>query len=347
MKRKITFSQSINESTSQLMRRDKKVIVLGLGVEDPKGVFGTLTKLKKKFKNQIFEMPTCESSFTGFALGLALSKKKVIVTHQRVEFSLISIEQIFNQIAKWFYMSGGKSNVPIVIRLIIGKGWGQGPLHSQSLETIFSHIPGLKVIAPSNAYNVKGLLNSAVADPDPVIFFEHRWLHETTSYVPKKTYFLPLNKSIKIQNGKDLTIISYSLSTLSVIKCLKIFKNNNISVEVIDLISLRPIDKTRIINSAKKTRKVLIVDNGMIEYGISAEISALINENIKRKILVKRIGVIGAPIASSRALAQYSYPELEIILKETSKIMKKSISYNKNDYKRNFDQPDKDFKGPF
>ena len=131
-------------------------------------------------------MPTSENSMAGFALGLSISKMKPIIVHQRVEFSLLSIEQIFNQISKWYFMTAGKVNVPMVIRLIIGKGWGQGPQHSQSLETIFSHIPGLKIVVPSNAYEAKGLLLQSIRDPNPVIFFEHRWLHNTFSKVPKK-----------------------------------------------------------------------------------------------------------------------------------------------------------------
>lgn len=149
----IFFNEAIRKSILTSIKKDKRIILMGLGVDDPKGVFGTTLNIHKKFRNQVFDLPTAENSFTGFALGLAISGFKPIIVHQRVEFSLLSIEQIFNQISKWHYMSGGKVNVPLVIRLIVGKGWGQGPQHSQSLETIFAHIPGLKVVAPTNPDN--------------------------------------------------------------------------------------------------------------------------------------------------------------------------------------------------
>ena len=171
------------------MKNDKDVVLLGLGVDDPKGVFGTTLNLHQKFPNRVFDMPTSENSMAGFALGLSISKMKPIIVHQRVEFSLLSIEQIFNQISKWYFMTAGKVNVPMVIRLIIGKGWGQGPQHSQSLETIFSHIPGLKIVVPSNAYEAKGLLLQSIRDPNPVIFFEHRWLHNTFQKYQKKILY--------------------------------------------------------------------------------------------------------------------------------------------------------------
>jgi len=204
------------------MKRDKKIILMGLGVDDPKGVFGTTLNIHKLLRKQVFDMPTAENGFTGFSLGLAISGYKPIITHQRVEFSLLSLEQIFNQIAKWFYMSNGKVNVPLVIRLIIGKGWGQGPQHSQSLESIFSHIPGLKVVSPHSAYDAKGLLINSIKDPDPVIFFEHRWLHETNSIVPaSKRWFIVIISPILIH----AEIISVTLTSSSSAKSFAVMNS--------------------------------------------------------------------------------------------------------------------------
>ena len=193
------------------MLRDKKVVLMGLGVTDPKGIFGTTKGLNKIFGNKrVLETPTSENAITGIAVGAAIEGLRPIITHQRVEFSLLSMEQIINQAAKWYFLSGGKYKVPIVIRLIIGKGWGQGPQHSQSLETLFSHIPGLKVVSPSNAYDAKGLLASSIKDNHPVIFFEHRWLHNIEEKVPRKLFTVPIGKAKVLQKGKDLTIISFS-----------------------------------------------------------------------------------------------------------------------------------------
>jgi pyruvate/2-oxoglutarate/acetoin dehydrogenase E1 component len=348
MKKEKFFYEAINQAIELSIKKDKKVILMGLGVDDPKGVFGTTLNLKKKFQKNVYDLPTSENGFTGFALGLAISKFKPIIVHQRVEFSLLSMEQIINQIAKWFFMSGGKVNVPMVIRLIIGKGWGQGPQHSQSLESIFAHIPGLKVVSPSNAYDAKGMLLSSIEDPDPVIFFEHRWLHNTKSFVPEKKYKIDLGKAKVIQKGSDIAIISYSNALVESIKAAKFCKQLGISVEILDLRSLRPLDKISILKTARKIKKVLIVDNGMITNGVSAEVAALINENINFYVKIKRIGVIN-PVPSSISIAKDCYPEEDTITKEVLKILNfKKIKRIKLPKKRyNPDQPDEKFKGPF
>ena len=348
MRKKLTFAKAINASIEAAIKKDKKVVLIGLGVDDPKGVFGTTLNIHKKYRKNVFDMPTAENAFTGIGLGLAISNFKPIIVHQRVEFSLLSIEQIFNQIAKWYYMSGGKINVPIVIRLIIGKGWGQGPQHSQSLEAIFSHIPGLKVVCPSNAKDAKGLLLSSISDPDPVIFFEHRWLHQTSSLVPKKNYLIPIGRAKILNKGDDITLISFSYGVIECLKSLEYLNKNKISPEIIDLRSLRPLDRKKIIKSANKTKKVLIVDNGMIKNGISSEISAIINEECKEKIIIKRIGVIDSPIPSSPALAKFAYPNKNSIIRNVFNMLnlKKKI-HLKNEKIIGSDQPDKYFTGPF
>ena len=200
--RKIKFYQAIREAQEQLIKSNKNVMIMGLGVNDPKGIFGTTQGLSKKFgQKRILETPTSENAVTGVAIGASMMGLRPILTHQRVEFSLLSIEQIVNQAAKWNFMSAGEFKTPIVIRLIIGKGWGQGPQHSQSLETLFAHIPGLKVVCPSNPIDAKGMLISSIFDNNPVIFFEHRWLHNIKSEVPNG-YF---KKNITLKELYDLT----------------------------------------------------------------------------------------------------------------------------------------------
>ncbi len=350
MIRNLSFAKAINEAIDHTMKKDNKIILMGLGVDDPKGIFGTTLGLHKKYKNNVFDMPTSENGFTGIGLGLAISGFKPIIVHQRVEFSLLTLEQIFNQISKWFYMSGGKVNVPMVIRLIIGKGWGQGPQHSQSLEAIFAHIPGLKVVCPSNAYDAKGLLQSSIKDPDPVIFFEHRWLHHTISSVPKKNYSIKIGKSKIIKSGNDITLISFSLGVYECLKAIEYLKNQNknINIELIDLRSLTPIDRKAILKSAKKTKKVLIIDNGLIKNGISAEISAIINEYLKEKIKTKRVGILDTPIPSSISIAKYCYTNYKDIVIEILKMLSKDYKNLKFGKELNkSDQPDRNFIGPF
>lgn len=343
-----TSAQAINKALRDSIKKDNKVIILGLGVDDPKGVFGTTLDINKKYPKNIYDLPTAENGFTGIALGLAISGFKPVLVHQRVEFSLLSFEQISNQIAKWFYMSAGKASVPIVIRLIIGKGWGQGPQHSQSLEVLFSHIPGLKVVCPSNPNNSYHLLRESIKDPNPIIFFEHRWSHGIKGYIDYKKK-IKIGKSVIEKKGKDILLISFSYSVLECIKAANFLKKYHfIECEILNLLTLKPLDKEKIINQVKKKSRVLIVDNGMSEFGISSEISAIINEKIKKKINVKRLGVLSAPIPSTVALAKHYYPEADKIVKKVLKMFNRKIIKGFKSLKRtNPDQPDLSFTGPF
>ena len=349
--REIKYSEAIREALELSMKKNKSVILLALGQDDPKGIFGTATNLINKFGNKrVFDMPTAENSMTGIAIGCSLGNLRPVLTHQRVEFSLLSTDQIINQAAKWSYMSAGKMKVPIVIRMIIGRGWGQGPQHSQSLESLFSNIPGLKVVCPATAFDAKGMLISSIEDNNPVIFFEHRWLHSNFGKVPKKYYKVPIGKSKIIHKGDDITIVSSSLMSIESLKTAKILKSFNVNAEVIDLRTLRPLDLKPIVNSVKKTKNLLVVDNGWMKYGISSEIIASIVEKIKdiSKINIKRIGISDNPIPSTRSLAKYCYQDIYSILQEVLKI-KKIKHKNLKSYKiySAGDVPDKDNTGPF
>jgi len=208
---KLTVSEIINKTISHAMRESDKVICFGLGVTDPKGVFGTTLDLEKKYgSGRVFDVPASENALTGFAIGASLNSCIPILTHQRLDFALLSLDQIINTAAKWLYMFGGQFNVPITIRMIIGRGWGQGPTHSQNLQSIFSHIPGLKVVSASSPDNVANLLYSSIFDPNPVIFLEHRWLHNSLGNFPKKLKKDDLGKCRVLKKGKDITIISLS-----------------------------------------------------------------------------------------------------------------------------------------
>ena len=322
------------------MLRDKKVVLMGLGVTDPKGIFGTTKDLEKKFgSSRVIETPTSENAITGIALGAAIKGLRPVLTHQRVEFALLSMEQIINQLSKWHFMSAGKQKVPIVIRMIIGKGWGQGPQHSQSLEVLFSHIPGLKVVAPSNAYDAKGLMIQSIRDNNPVIFFEHRWVHDIYGNVPKKSYNIKIGKAKTIKKGKDITIVSFSEALVQVMRLYKFLKINGINPEIIDLRTLRPIDKNTIINSVKKTGKLLVVDNSWTTYGVSAEIMSIVTESIFKKLKKspQRIGIKNLLIPSTRELAKHCYLDSKNILEKIVSITGKKINKKKEKFifKRN------------
>ncbi|NDB95513.1 MAG: hypothetical protein EBZ78_05070 [Verrucomicrobia bacterium] len=196
--RQLTFAEAIREATEIALREDPRVVLVGLGVPDPKGIFGTTGGLREVFgKERILDAPIAENGLTGMVIGGALAGLRPILTHQRVDFALLSLEQIINQAAKWNYMFDGRGGtVPIVIRMIIGRGWGQGPQHAQSLHSLFAHIPGLRVVAPSTPQEAKGVLLSAVRDPNPVIFLEHRWLHGLKGPVAQGSAGLPLDRGM-------------------------------------------------------------------------------------------------------------------------------------------------------
>src|SRR4030042_4368225 len=218
MPREVSSAQAILEATDQCMAEDSSVYIMGLGVTDPKGVFGTTLGLEAKYGKRVLDMPVAENGMTGVAIGSALIGMRPIMTHQRIDFMLLSFDQIINNAAKWHYMFGGKMKVPLTIRLLIGRGWGQGPQHSQSLHALFTHIPGLKVVMPFTPYDAKGLLVSAVRDDNPVMYIEHRWLHNITGEVHAENYTVPLGKARIVKEGSDITIAASSYMVLEAMK---------------------------------------------------------------------------------------------------------------------------------
>ena len=350
--RELNYANAIKEATDFCLEVDQSVLVIGLGVPDPKGIFGTTTGLQDKYgADRVMDMPIAENGMTGIVIGTSLNGYRPILTHQRVEFALLSIEQIVDQAAKWFYMNAGQQNVPIVIRLIIGRGWGQGAQHSQSLESWFAHIPGLKVVMPSNAHDAKGLLISSVEDNNPVIFIEHRWLHNTVDYVPVDGYRTPIGKAKVVRDGKDVTIVAHSYMVLESIRCAEVLASQGISVEVVDLRSIRPLDTQTILRSVSKTLRVVVADNGWVQFGVSAEIISVITETIFDKLLSApvRIGMNNSPSPSTRALANNFYPRADNIAKIISEMMSKNFDMNLLFPKSKIplDIPDPSFNGPF
>jgi acetoin:2,6-dichlorophenolindophenol oxidoreductase subunit beta len=230
MSRTISFTQAINEALHQAMARDKNVVCYGLGVGDPKEIFGTTKGLQEKFGSErVFDMPTAENAMTGIGIGASLLGTRPVMVHQRLDFFLLAMDQLVNNAAKWYYMFGGQRSVPIVIRLIIGHGWGQGPTHSQNLHAWFAHIPGLKVVIPRTPYEAKGMLLSSIFDDNPVVFLEHRWLHASTGEVPEKEYFVTIDQAHVVEEGKDLTIVSLSYMTVEAIQAVEELKKHGIS----------------------------------------------------------------------------------------------------------------------
>lgn len=350
--REIKYSDAILEATDYSMAKDPTVFIIGLGVPDPKGIFGTTSGLQEKYgEHRVMDMPLSENGMTGIVTGAALNGFRPVLTHQRVEFALLSIEQIVNQAAKWFYMNAGQQSVPIVIRLIIGRGWGQGAQHAQSLESWFAHIPGLKVVMPSNPYDAKGLLISSIEDDNPVIFLEHRWLHNTIDNVPSDGYRVPIGKARVARKGTDVTIVSHSYMVLESLRCADILSEHGISVEVVDLRSIRPLDTETVLDSVRKTKRLVVVDNGWTHFGVSSEIISIVTENIFDKLICApvRIGMNDSPSPSTRSLTKHYYPRAMNIAKIIGEMLDKALDVNILFPKTGLplDIPEPSFNGPF
>ena len=348
--KELYFSEIINLTLKRVMTENDNILCFGLGVTDPKGVFGTTLGLEKKFgKNRVFDVPASENALTGFAIGASINGFIPILTHQRIDFALLSLDQIINGAAKYHYMFGGKINVPICIRLIMGRGWGQGPTHSQNFNSLFAQIPGLKVVIPSLPNDAKNLLYSSILDPDPVIFLEHRWLHFAKGNFDNKFKKNEIGKSKVIKKGGDLTLCTMSYMTLEAIKAGKILKNLGIEIEIIDLRTIRPIDFKTIDKSIEKTSGLLCVDTGSEFFSVSSSIIS--NYALKKKKFKFKPEIIAMPNSSeptSYFMTKNFYNDYKTIVKKVLKIFKSKKSF-KDDYDNNIkhDIPTSTFKGPF
>jgi pyruvate dehydrogenase E1 component beta subunit len=318
--RQLTGAQAICEALDICMAKDENVFLLGLGVADIKGIFGTTKGLVNKYgAGRVMEVPVSENGFTGIAIGAAITGMKPVVSHQRIDFALLSLDQIINNAANWHYMYGGTQKVPLTIRMIIGRGWGQGPQHSQNYQALFMHIPGLKVVMPFSPYEAKGLLISSIYDNNPVIFIEHRWIHNFKGPVPEEAYRIPLGKAETIRSGKDITIVGASFMLTECLKAANALEQLGISMEIINPRTIKPMDQQHIINSVKKTGRLIAVDSGYLTGGLTSEIAAFVSEKAFQALKnpVKRLAAPDSPAPTTRALIQYYYPTARDIVNES------------------------------
>lgn len=321
--RLLKYSEAILEAQDLCLDLYPESLLMGLGVPDPKGIFGTTIGLQQKYGNErVFDIPLSENAITGVALGAAISGMRPILTHQRLDFALVSIEQIVNQAAKWGYMFNGLMSAPLLIRMVVGRGWGQGPQHSQSLHSWFSHIPGLKVIMPSNPFDAKGMIISAVKDNNPVICIEHRWLYETSGEVHEGYYEVPIGEANTAVSGTDITIVGLSYSTLECLQAAKKLAFLGISAEVIDLRSVRPIDSSKIFKSVNKTGRLIVVDYAEALCSIASEIiSTVAEKGVPLQAPPIKITLPNYPTPTSQFLEENYYPGVDEIVVSTLKIL--------------------------
>jgi pyruvate dehydrogenase E1 component beta subunit len=293
------------------MAMDPDVYLIGLGVPAPPGVFGTTTGLREKYgPARVLDIPAAENGMTGMALGTAILGMRPILIHHRMDFAVLSMEPIVNQAAKWHYMYGGHSTAPLTIRMIIGRGWGQGPQHSQSLQAWFAHVPGLQVVMPTTASDAKGLLAAAVQGETPTIVLEHRWLYELRGEVAAELNSVEIGKAAVRRVGTDVTLVSASYMTIESLKAADILQRCGVSAEVVDLRTISPMDIDTILNSVLKTGRLVVADTGQVNFGIGAEVIAVVAENCSSSLLKSpcRVGLPFTPTPTTPALADHYYP---------------------------------------
>lgn len=349
-----SFKDAILEAQDYCLAHLPNVFLIGEGVGDPKQVFGTTTGLKEKFPERVFDMPISENGMTGVCIGAAINEMKPILVHQRMDFSLYSMDQLVNNAAKWYSMYGGGRSVPMVVRMIVGRGWGQGNQHSQNLTAMYAHVPGLKIVVPSNAYDAKALFISAVQDSNPVLFIEHRWLYDTSSDVPDGMTRTPIGKCAYERRGDDITVVASGHALREADIACEFLLKLGVKVDLIDLCTVKPLDIDTIKESVMRTRRLIVVDDAWRFCGLAAEIICQVVEDPKIKMdrSPSRVTYPDFPSGSSPALTRHYYPGPFDICKAVSETIDGRYPLELKDvfdYQREriHDVPDKNFRGPF
>lgn len=348
MQRYMSYIEAIREASDQEMARDKSVVVFGLDVDDPKAIQGTTLGLVQKYGHErVFGTPLSEDAMTGAAIGMALAGLRPIHIHIRMDFMMLAMNQLVNIAAKSHYMYGGQVNIPLVVRSMIGKSWGQGAQHSQSLYSFFMHVPGLKVVAPTTPYDAKGCLIEAIRDNNPVIYIEHRILHFQKGYVPEKSYRVIPGKARVTVKGNDITLVGISYMQLECQRAVRYLESVGIDAEVIDPIWLSPLDIDTIVASVNKTGRLIVVDNDWTTCGAGSEIVSEVLEELqgKREIKVYRMGFAPVTCPPTSSLEKLFYPDARNIASAALDLVKggknKWVPHEQIDIK------EIEFKGPF
>lgn len=314
--RVLAYPESIREAFTQALESDSAVYLMGQGVDDPGGMFGTTAGLQQKFgADRVFDTPLSENGLMGVAVGSAVTGMRPIYLHNRPDFLLLAMDQIVNHAAKWRYMFGGHGKVPLVVWACTGRGWGSAAQHSQALQGLFMHIPGLRLVMPGTPYDAKGLLLQSVADDNPVIIIEHRWLFKQSGPVPEKMYRLPFGKGAVRRRGQDVTVAGVSHMLLEAQAAARDLEREGIEVEIIDFRTLKPLDKDLLLESVGKTGRLVLADNGWKCGGITAEITAVIAEEgfDLLRAPVRRVTCPDVPAPAGHTLEECFYPGVKQI----------------------------------
>jgi len=350
----LSYGAAIREALDDGLNRYPDMLLIGEGVPDPKTIFATTQGLREKYgAERVLDMPLAENGMTGICIGAALAGMRPVLVHQRIDFALLAMDQLVNNAAKWHYMFDGKQSVPLVVRVIIGRGWGQGPQHSQSLQAMFAQVPGLKVVMPTTAGDAYHFLLDAIADDGPVLFVEHRWLHHVTGEVDKQRPAAGLRGAAVLRAGRDVSIAAFSHMSIEALKAATVLAEHGIEAEVIDMRHLTPLDVDSVAGSAAKTGLLLVAD-------CAPEMASLGHVLISRLYqrqpnTLKQAPCLVAypnhPVPTTHFQANHYYPGAERIAEAALELLAQRPLMDtlrrqlQSDLAK--DQPDRSFVGPF
>jgi pyruvate/2-oxoglutarate/acetoin dehydrogenase E1 component len=309
--RELTFAQAVREALAEEMRRDSTVCILGEDVAEAGTPFKVLSGLVEEFgTGRVIDTPISEAGFTGVGVGAAMTGMRPVIDIMFGDFLTLAMDQLVNQAAKVHYMSGGKWKVPMVLRTTLGATRRSAAQHSQSLHAWLSHVPGLKVAMPSTPYDAKGLLKSAIRDENPVVFFEDKMMYRQKGHVPAEDYTIPFGVAEVKRAGTDISLVATSSMVQVALAAARLLEKIGISAEVIDPRTTWPLDEKAIVESAKKTSKAIVIDEGYCRYGVTGEISSVISEGafFDLEAPVKRMGAMHVPIPFSPPLEDVTVP---------------------------------------
>jgi pyruvate dehydrogenase E1 component beta subunit len=327
--RTLSYAEAIREAMTIALESDPTVILMGEDIGVYGGAFQVTLDLIDRFgPERVIDTPISELGGAGVAVGAALTGLKPIFEFQFSDFATLAMEQIVNQAAKLRYMLGGEASVPVVFRMPAGSGTGAAAQHSQSLEAWFGHVPGLKVLQPSTPEDAKGMLLAALADPDPVLIFEHKLLYKMKGHVPEGHYTTPIGQAAIRRSGADLTIVASSIMVHRALEAAEALKEEGIDAEILDLRSVRPVDHETIAASVRKTGKLLVVHEAVKSYGVGAEISAMIAESDAFDFLdapILRLGGSESPIPYNPELEKAAVPQAETIRSAAMRLVRREV----------------------
>ena len=324
MMRQITLSQAVNEAIAEEMRRDPTIFLIGEDVAEAGTPFKVTAGLVEEFGTErVIDTPISEPGFMGMAVGAAMTGSRPIVDLMFGDFLFLIMDQLCNQAAKAHYMSGGKLNVPLVLRTNLGATRRSAAQHSQSLHALVAHVPGLKVALPSSAYEAKGLLKTAIRDNNPVVIIEDKLMYQDKASVPEEEYLIPFGKANIVREGRDVTLVATSSMRQVCEKAADLLSEDGISAEIIDPRTIVPLDETTILSSVKKTSRAIVVDEGHQSYGVAAEIASIISEKAFYHLdaPVIRMGAMDVPVPFSPVLEDLTVPTPELVAQNARKIV--------------------------